>query len=64
MTANHVTPREEARLEEKREDRRAQQPYANELDDRELEHAHKDRRPVNPHGATTLATPPRNARES
>ena len=41
---------EEAEVEKKREDHRAQQPYASELDDRELEHAHKEGRPVDPKG--------------
>ena len=43
-----LTPEESAELEAKREDHHTQQPYASELDDRELEHAHKDKRPVDP----------------
>jgi hypothetical protein len=62
MSVSRVTPREAVRLDRKREDRRTQQPYASELDDRELEHAHKDHRPVNPQGATTTAEPARKPR--
>ena len=43
-----LTPQEKAEVEAKREGHRQQQPYASELDDRELEHAHKDQRPVDP----------------
>ena len=43
-----LTPKESAEVEAQRQDHRAQQPYATELDDRELEHAHKERRPVDP----------------
>ncbi len=47
---NHppLAPNEAAQLDQKRASRRAKQPYAAELDDRELEHAAKDRRPLNP----------------
>ena len=51
MSRAPLTPEEAVGLDNKREDRRKQQPYASELDDRELEHAQKDRRPVNPRGA-------------
>ncbi len=43
-----LAPHEVAELEAKREAHRVQQPYASELDDRELEHAHKEKRPVHP----------------
>jgi len=43
-----LSPQEAAEVEARREDHRQQQPYASELDDRELEHAHKQRRPVDP----------------
>jgi hypothetical protein len=45
-----LSPEEAAEVEKKRESHQAQQPYASELDDRELEHAHKDDRPVEPEG--------------
>jgi hypothetical protein len=35
---------------ESREAQSGKQPYASELDDRELEHAHKEKRPVSPTG--------------
>ena len=41
-----LTPHEEQQVEAQREEHPAQQPYASELDDRELEHAHKEKRPV------------------
>jgi hypothetical protein len=43
-----LSPREEKEVDAQREDHRSQQPYASELDDRELEHAHKEKRPVQP----------------
>jgi hypothetical protein len=43
-----LTPEEMAEVEAQREGHRTQQPYASELDDRELESAHKDKRPVDP----------------
>jgi hypothetical protein len=55
MSANPLTPQEAVGLVKKREERRAQQPYASELDDRELEHAQRDDRPVNPKGAAKSA---------
>jgi hypothetical protein len=42
-----LEPQEEAEVEKKRRQRQ-QQPYASELDDRELEAAHKEERPVAP----------------
>jgi hypothetical protein len=57
-----LTPHEAAPLDEKREDRCTQQPYANELDDRELEHAHKERRPANPQSAATTGEAARERR--
>jgi hypothetical protein len=52
MPRRGVSPKEShdhlAHSEETREAHRAKQPYASELDDRELEHAHKERRPVSP----------------
>jgi len=41
-----LTPQERRELDEDLENRRGTQPYATELDNRELEHAHKDKRPV------------------
>jgi len=41
-----LTPQERRELDEKRENRSGTQPYATELDNRELETAHKDKRPV------------------
>ncbi len=46
-----LSPEEAAEVEKKRESHQAQQPYASELDDRELEHAHKEDRPVDPNAA-------------
>lgn len=40
-------------VEAKREARGVQQPYATELDNRELEHAHKEKRPIEPKPAST-----------
>jgi len=40
-----LTPQERRELDENQE-RRGTQPYATELDNRELEHAHKEKRPV------------------
>jgi hypothetical protein len=41
-----LTPQERRELDENLENRRGTQPYATELDNRELETAHKDKRPV------------------
>lgn len=62
MNTTPLTPGEAARLDKKREDHRTKQPYASELDDRELEHAHKDHRPVNPEGAAKSTGPARKPR--
>ena len=43
-----LKPDERREVEEKQEARRTQQPYATELDNRELERAQKEQRPVNP----------------
>ena len=43
-----LTPEENDELEAQREGHHQQQPYASELDDRELEHAQKEKRPVDP----------------
>ena len=48
MADVRLTPQEQAELDAKRRDHGAQQPYATEVDDRELEHAHKEKRPVDP----------------
>ena len=53
MNNPKLEPRELAEVEKAREDQRVKQPYASELDDRELEHAHSDKRPVNPKGEAT-----------
>jgi hypothetical protein len=50
-----LTPKEAAEVDEAREAHRDQQPYASELDDRELEHAHKEKRPVDPKGKAAKA---------
>ena len=57
MSTTPLTPQEAVGLDKKREERRQQQPYASELDDRELEHAHKDDRPVDPKGAAKPGVP-------
>lgn len=48
MAAVELTHEEKAEVEAKRDAHRAKQPYASELDDRELEHAQKEKRPVDP----------------
>jgi len=48
MSDAKLNPQEAAEVETRREDHRANQPYASEIDDRELEHAHKQHRPVDP----------------
>jgi hypothetical protein len=48
-----LQPHERREVDEKQDARRTQQPYATELDNRELEHAQKEKRPV--------ASPPRKA---
>jgi hypothetical protein len=46
MKNQRLEPHELREVEESRDAHRAQQPYASELDDRELEQAHKEKRPV------------------
>jgi hypothetical protein len=41
-----LKPHEEREVEAKKDSHRTKQPYASELDDRELEHAQKEQRPT------------------
>jgi len=56
MSKTPTQRRETAELEAKREERRIRQPYAAELDDRELERAHKEKRPFDPKGKATAGS--------
>ncbi len=55
MTNPRLTPQELAEADKSRESHGANQPYASELDDRELEHAQKEKRPVSPSGPAATA---------
>lgn len=46
MKNPHLNPQELAELEAKHREHRANQPYASEIEDLELEQARKERRPV------------------
>jgi hypothetical protein len=46
MKNQRLQPHELREAEESRDTHRGQQPYASELDDRGLEQAHKEKRPV------------------
>ena len=48
QTGPKLEPHEERALDAQRESHRAKQPYATELDNRELEHAQKEKRPARP----------------
>jgi protease I len=48
MANAKLTPNETAEVDAQHDNHHAQQPYASELDDRELEQAHKEKRPVDP----------------
>jgi hypothetical protein len=50
MKKPELAPHEKAELDKKREGQGPKQLYASEIDDRELERAHKESRPVNPRG--------------
>ena len=51
MRNPHMSPHEAVEARRKRDAHRlCKQPYASELDDRELEHAHREQRPVDPKG--------------
>jgi hypothetical protein len=53
MKNPRLEPQEISEVDKKGEAHRANQPYASELDDRELEHAHKEKRPVSSTGKAT-----------
>jgi len=57
MKNQQLEPHELRELEKSRDAHRANQPYASELDDRELEHAHKEKRPVSPTGKAQRSEP-------
>jgi hypothetical protein len=46
MKASQLDPREQSELDAKRKSQSGKQPYSTEMDDRELEHAHKEGRPA------------------
>jgi hypothetical protein len=50
MKKPELAPQEKAALDKERDGQRPKQPYASEVDDRELERAHKENRPVDPKG--------------
>lgn len=50
MKKPDLAPHEKAALDKKRDDQHLKQPYASEVDDRELERAQKESRPVDPKG--------------
>ena len=53
MSKTPTPPVERAEADSRHRARRDKQPYAAELDDRELEHAHQDKRPLDPKGKAT-----------
>ncbi len=57
MKNPRLAPDEVKEVDEKGDAHRAKQPYASELDDRELEHAQKENRPVS--STDTAERPPR-----
>jgi hypothetical protein len=50
MNNPRLEPHDADEVDKKGDAHRAKQPYASELDDRELEHAQKEQRPVSPSG--------------
>ena len=50
MSNPELSPEEKAALEKQRSVQAVKQPYASEMDDRELEHAHREKRPVSETG--------------
>ena len=50
MKKPDLAPHEKAALDKKRDDQHLKQPYASEVDDRELERAQKESRPVDSKG--------------
>ena len=50
MNKPDLAPSEQVELDKRRDGQRSKQPYASEVDDRELERAHKESRPVDPKG--------------
>ena len=57
MAEKKPDPRADRAADKGRELHRVKQPYASELDDRELEHAHQEKRPVEPGGKATGGEP-------
>lgn len=60
MKTSEHTPPETPEIEQKRELRRFNQPYASEIDERELEHAQREERPIDPEGKASKAPANRN----
>jgi hypothetical protein len=58
MKNPRLDPSEASEVDRKGDAHRAKQPYASELDDRELEHAQKEKRPVSPSGKAERPEPP------
>ena len=58
MAGPKLEPEEQRALDRQREDHRLKQPYATELDNRELEHAEKDKRPPRPNDEGTAPGAP------
>ncbi len=52
MKSPELQPHEQAALDKAREAQQGKQPYAAEIDDRALERAQKENRPVDPNGKT------------
>ena len=48
MSNPRLDPEVAAEAKSQRDEQRQKQPYASELDNRELEHAHREERPVDP----------------
>ena len=57
MNNQRPEPPDPPETEEAGEAQSSKQPYASELDDRELEHAHKEKRPVSPTGRARRSEP-------